>query len=303
MIDISVGSATLGLIFLAVALIVLGIIIAIKRIFASRAQVFAEKQPEKTAFEGRNKYAEVDVFKLSGTFFNVGLALTLGLVVVAFGWTQYERQIYIPAYDMMTDADFDIVPPRIPPPPTPPPTLPPPVIEVVPENLLKDEQPEFQDISIDANSVVEAPITMKKEVGAPPVLPAQADEGPEEIVVFAEEMPRFLNKDCENLLTIAEKKACADKKLFEFIHKNIKYPPIARENGIEGTAFVTFVVEKDGKVTDAKIVREPGGQLGQEALRVINLMNEQGLLWEPGKQRGRKVRVQFSMPVKFVLEN
>lgn len=304
MIDISVGSATLGLVFLAVAIVIMGIVIAMRRIFSKRAQAFTAKQSENTVLERRNKHPEVDVFKLSGTFFNVGLALSLSLVVVAFGWTQYERQVHIPEYDMTVDADFDIVPPRIPPPPTPPPTLPPPVIEEVPEDLLtEDEQPEFQDISVDANSVVVAPAAVRKESPKPPpVLSAQVDEGPGEIVKFAEEMPRFPNKDCEGLLTIADKKACADKKLLEFIYKNIKYPAIARENGIEGTAFVTFVVEKDGRVTDLKILREPGGQLGQEALRVVNLMNEQGLKWEPGKQRGKPVRVQFNMPVKFVLE-
>lgn len=303
MVDISVSSATLTLSFLGIAAIIIGIVIAFKRIFAHWGKNnLTEKQPPTATLERRNKYPEVDVFKLSGTFFNVGLALALGLVIMAFGWTQYDQEVYIPEGAELLDEFIDVEPPRT---ATPPPPPPPPVIEEVPEELIaEDEQPQFRDQSITANDFVEAPAPVQKEVTPPPpALPAKVDEGPGEIVAFAEEMPRFPNSDCEDLPSIAEKKACADQKLLEFIYKHIKYPAIARENGIEGTAVITFVVEKDGTVTDARVIREPGGQCGQEALRVVNLMNDKQLHWKPGKQRGRPVRVQFNLPVKFKLEN
>jgi protein TonB len=110
-------------------------------------------------------------------------------------------------------------------------------------------------------------------------------------------MPRF--PGCEDLPTKEEKKQCADKKMLEFIYKNIKYPAIARENGVEGTVVIQFVVEKNGEITDAAIVRDIGAQCGQEALRVVSLMNQQNIKWTPGMQRGRPVRVQFNLPVKF----
>ena len=114
-------------------------------------------------------------------------------------------------------------------------------------------------------------------------------------------MPRF--PGCENESGGEQaKKQCADKKMLEFIYKNIKYPAIARENGVEGTCVIQFVVEKDGSVTDAKVVRDIGAQCGGEALRVVNLMNSKGIKWTPGKQRGRPVRVQFNVPVRFKLE-
>ena len=113
-------------------------------------------------------------------------------------------------------------------------------------------------------------------------------------------MPLF--PGCDTNAPYAEQKACADKKMLEFIYGNIKYPAIARENGVEGMAVVSFVVEKDGKVTDAKVVRNPGAKTGEEALRVVELMNSKGLNWIPGKQGGRSVRVQFNLPVKFKLE-
>ena len=72
-------------------------------------------------------------------------------------------------------------------------------------------------------------------------------------------MPRF--PGCEDKGSAAEKKQCADKKMLEFIYKNIKYPAIARENGVEGTCVIQFVVEKDGAIADAKVVRDIGAQL------------------------------------------
>ncbi len=90
--------------------------------------------------------------------------------------------------------------------------------------------------------------------------------------------------------------------MLEFIYKNIKYPAIARENGVEGTCVIQFVVEKDGKITDAKVVRDIGAGCGGESLRIVELMNTKGLKWTPGKQRGRNVRVQFNLPVKYRLE-
>ena len=109
-------------------------------------------------------------------------------------------------------------------------------------------------------------------------------------------MPRF--PGCEDESSKDERKNCATEKMLQFIYKNIKYPAIARENGVEGTVVVTFVVEKDGSITDAQVVRDIGAQCGQEALRVVNMMPK----WVPGKQRGRSVRVQFNLPVKFKLE-
>ena len=85
--------------------------------------------------------------------------------------------------------------------------------------------------------------------------------------------------------------------LIAYIAKNTKYPAMARENNIEGTVFISFVVEKDGSVSDVKILRGIGGGCDEEAKRVIkNLPN-----FAPGRQNGRPVRVQFNVPVKFKL--
>jgi protein TonB len=77
----------------------------------------------------------------------------------------------------------------------------------------------------------------------------------------------------------------------------MKYPQMARESGIQGTVYVTFVVERNGNVTDVKVLRGIGGGCDEEAIRVIQAMPP----WVPGKQRGKPVRVQFNMPIRFTL--
>jgi TonB family protein len=89
-----------------------------------------------------------------------------------------------------------------------------------------------------------------------------------------------------------------EQKMAEFLGKNIVYPQIAKESGIQGTVYISFVVTKEGKVKGAKVIRGIGGGCDQEALRVVKSMPD----WEPGKQDGKAVPVQFNLPVKFTLQ-
>jgi len=123
---------------------------------------------------------------------------------------------------------------------------------------------------------------------------------PEVVLKVVDEMPRF--PGCEDNPDEVERKQCSQQELLKFIYMNIRYPSIARENGVQGTVVVTFVIEKDGRVSNARVVRDIGAQCGQEALRVVELMQDQNILWAPGKMYGSPVRVQFNLPVKFKLE-
>ncbi len=255
--------------------------------------------------EARNKYPDVNIFKHHSTLMNLSLILSLGLVIGLFNLTTVDKSVFIPdGATLLADAEIEIEPPRTSEPPAPPPPPPPPIIQEVPSNILIDaEDVEFVDQSVDAKSeIYEVPVAVEKPSEkkiAPPPPPPVADDT-EEIFKVVEEMPRF--PGCEDLATIDEKKACADRKLLEFIYKNIEYPPIARENNIEGTVVVRFVVDKDGRVKNPEIVRDIGGGCGEEAARVIKKMNELAEPWSPGKQRGRPVKVYYIMPVKFVLK-
>lgn len=122
---------------------------------------------------------------------------------------------------------------------------------------------------------------------------------PTEIYKVVEEMPRF--PGCEDIADDMKRKQCAQQELLKYVYKNLIYPTEARNKGVEGTVVITFVVEIDGRVSNARIVRDLSDGLGEEALRVINQMNLDGIRWIPGSQRGEAVRIQFNLPVKFKL--
>ncbi|MEI8201746.1 MAG: energy transducer TonB [Bacteroidota bacterium] len=88
-----------------------------------------------------------------------------------------------------------------------------------------------------------------------------------------------------------------DESRIKFLTDNIKYPQVAKESGIQGTVYVTFVIDEKGRVTDVKVLRGIGGGCDEEAVRVVKLFPP----WNAGKQTGKAVRVQFNMPIKFTL--
>jgi protein TonB len=251
------------------------------------------------------KYPEADVFQWSGIFFRVSLVAVLVVVIAAFNLTTTEKSANIPlgALDL-SQTDIEVEPPRSIDAPPPPPAPPPPVIQEVPnETILEAEAVEFLDQSVEAETAIEAPVVAEYKPlvkHAPPPPPPVVFHEEEEIFKVVEEMPRF--PGCENLATSDERKACADRKMLQFIYDNIQYPGIARENGIEGTVVIRFVVEADGSIQKAEVVRDIGGRCGEEALRVVELMSRMPAKWIPGRQRGKPVRVWFNLPVKFVLE-
>jgi len=173
--------------------------------------------------------------------------------------------------------------------PPPPPVIPPPpvqqTIKFTPPKVVKDEevvdppptQEEIKDVQVSIKTVEGD----KDIIDLPDENPIGEDEG--KIFTVVEEMPGFPG---------------GEGKLFEYLQKNIKYPPVARENGIQGRVYVTFVVDKDGKIKDAKILRGIGGGCDEEALRVIRTMPQ----WKAGRQNGRSVQVQYNLPVNFTLK-
>ena len=86
--------------------------------------------------------------------------------------------------------------------------------------------------------------------------------------------------------------------LMAYLQKNIKYPPVAEENGIQGRVVCTFVVERDGSVTDVRVAKSVDPSLDKEAVRVVGAMPR----WIPGKQNGQSVRVKYTLPVTFRLQ-
>ncbi len=117
-----------------------------------------------------------------------------------------------------------------------------------------------------------------------PVVQAQHVEDDEDVIfVFVEERPSFPG---------------GEEALYEFLSKNVQYPEAAREKAITGQVLVSFIVEKDGAISNIKIMRNLEEGCGEEVVRVIQTMPR----WNPAKQRGKPVRCQFNIPVDFSLD-
>ncbi len=260
------------------------------------------KESKHSVLAGRNKYPAVDFFKYRGTFTNLSFAISLGIVFLLFGWTQYEA--VVSNLEIIDDFGEDVLlqppPPTFPEPPPPPPP-PPPLIETVPDDEVIEEPPVFQSSDIES---METPprdtVHHEKKIRKPAKKKLKKTEILD-IVITAEQMPRF--PGCEDMTgNSAAKKRCADQKMLQFIYKNIHYPSIAIENRIEGQVVAQFVVETDGRISNINIVKDIGGRCGNEVKRIISLMNGKGLRWTPGRQNGRPVRVRFTLPVVFRLD-
>ncbi len=115
----------------------------------------------------------------------------------------------------------------------------------------------------------------------------------QEPLKLAEEMPRF--PGCEEFEEKKERQICSQNKTLEFIYSNIRYPKKAYTKNIAGTVVINFIIEKDGSINEAKILRDIGGGCGKEALRIVKSMPN----WVPGIQKGEPVRVSFNLPIRF----
>jgi protein TonB len=160
----------------------------------------------------------------------------------------------------------------------PPPPPPPKVVEVL--NIVDDNVKIEDELKIDDTEANKTTI-----IDVAPVIKAQAEEEEEEAQVFfiVEDMPEFPG---------------GELALRKYIANAIKYPVIAQENGIQGKVYVTFVVDKDGSISDARIARGVDASLDKEALRVVGTRPK----WKPGKQRGKPVRGSYTVPINFVLQ-
>lgn len=216
------------------------------------------------------KYAEADVFRHSDTFVLIGLIFALGLVLASFQITDKPEVEEVEIkFEGIDDIEVE-VPPTFRE-PTPPPPPPPPQIEVVEDEEIIEEQPKFEVEEIEVDEVIAPPAPVIEEVVVE-----------DEVFKVVEDMPEFPG---------------GQGALMQFLAK-IVYPPFARENDLEGTVYVQFVIDKTGKVTDAVIARSSGHKiLDDAALAHVKTMPS----WAPGKQRGKPVRVQYVVPIKFKL--
>ena len=219
------------------------------------------------------KNPEADLERRSGLFLNIGLCISLILVIAAFEWRSYDRGA---AMDLGSiDDDFEDLMEI---PPTEQPTPPPPVIQ----------QPEIIEVPDEEEIEEEIEIEIDVEITEETVI---------EEIVF-EEAPE--EEEVDEIFTIVEDQPTPPggmSAFYKYVATSLRYPAQARRMGIEGKVFVQFVVGKDGTLTDVQAIKGIGAGCDEEAVRVISKAKK----WSPGKQRGRPVRVRMILPITFKL--
>jgi protein TonB len=160
----------------------------------------------------------------------------------------------------------------------------PPVIK--PDELVaEEEQPVLIKEVIESKQAI-SNVTFDKgtdDVTAPVATNNMITEETDQPFVIVEQMPQFPG---------------GENEMIKFIMNNLRYPPLAQDNGISGTVIVNFVVDREGKIGRIKVVRGIGGGCDEEAIRVLEKMPP----WSPGKQGGRTVLVSYTVPFKFILQ-
>ena len=225
------------------------------------------------------KTPKADLENKKSTWLLVGYVIVLAFMFIAFEWTK--RDIKIDTSQAITDLVFEeeIIPITEQPEQAAPP--PPPAAPPIAETLTIVED----DADVEETTIATSEETNQAvEIKYVPV--AVEEEEPEEQTIFevVEQMPEFPNGGMAGLM--------------QYLSKNIKYPTIAQENGTQGRVTVQFVVNRDCSIVDAKVLRGVDPYLDKEAIRVISSMPK----WKPGMQRGKAVRVKYTVPVMFRLQ-
>ena len=230
------------------------------------------------------KNPKADLSKNSNLYFAIGLAVILFMSWRAIEWKTYDRSGY--GYEALNidDEDDEEIPIteqiKTPPPPPPPPPAPE-IIEVV------EDEEEIEE------TIIESTETDQEEI----VEIVEVEEEFEDVdVPFAviEDVPIF--PGCERVAK-SKRRDCFQEQINKHIRKNFRYPEIAQEMGIQGRVYINFVIDKDGSITSIRM-RGPDKNLEKEAQRIIAKLPRM----TPGKQRGRAVRVPFSIPITFRLQ-
>ena len=208
----------------------------------------------------------------------IGLVMALGIMYIAFEWSQNEITVYEEALQGPVEIDEEMVEvtfrEETPPPP------PPPQPETVLSDIIDIQDNEAEVETTDFNSEDDA--DARVEIQAP-IAPPEEEEEEQVIHIRVEKMPEFPG---------------GQEALNRFLVRNIKYPLLAQENGIQGRVVCQFVVNSDGSIVDISVVRGVEESLDKEAIRVIQSMPK----WTPGRQGGKSVRVKYTLPIRFKLQ-
>ena len=211
-------------------------------------------------------------------FLQFGIIVALLVSLLAFEWTTGERNDS--AFDGMSEEaiEEEQIPVTE---ETPPEQAPPPEVTVTDLfEIVEDDVVVKTDVAFDDDETSEDKVV---EIYAP-VLNMEEEKTEDEIFVIVEDMPTFKGGDIN--------------KFRDWVQKRVTYPELASENGIQGRVFITFVVETNGTVSGVNVTRSVDQLLDEAAKEAVAASPK----WEPGMQRGRPVRVRYSIPIIFQLQ-
>jgi len=223
------------------------------------------------------KSEHADLERGKSTSLLIGFVIALGVMFVALEWTQREVEDDSEIYAVRdVSINEEMVPITLP----EKKTVPPPPAAVTKADIIEiveDDADIEEDIMASTEDNVEW-----VDLDDYDVVEVEPEPEEEEIFMVVEDQPEFPG---------------GTAALLEYLRKNIKYPAICRENNIQGRVLVTFIVNKDGAIVEPEVVKSVNPSLDKEALRVISQMPN----WKPGSQRGKPVRVKYTVPVNFRL--
>ena len=222
------------------------------------------------------KSPKADLEGKKTTWLLAGYVLVMAVLFLGFEWTQRDVKI-----DTSNEEEIEIPiteqPEQV--------QAPPPEAPSIAETLtIVDDDSDIQESAIQSSEETGQAVEIKYT--APVAVQEEEEEEPEEQEIFqvVEQMPEYPDGGMAGLM--------------KYLSGAIRYPAIAAENGVQGRVTVQFVVNRDGSIVDAQVVRGVDPYLDKEALRVINSMPK----WKPGMQRGKPVRVRYTVPVNFRLQ-
>jgi protein TonB len=249
---------------------------------------------EEIVFKGRNKeYGSYMLRKKYKRYVTTSLLIGLFILSVVVGYPLITAYINKSKLVREKEKEVGVTMERMaqeeaPPPPPPPPP---------PEALV--EKVKFTAPVVVEDTTIETGLTSMDDLNKTTTNEAPAEEVEVEI---KDEGPKVIETPVQaEIFTVVEEQPGypgGEEARISFLQQNIRYPEEAKELGIQGRVFVTFVVEVDGSITDVRVLRGIGGGCDEEAIRVVRAMPK----WVPGKQRGVPVRVQFNLPIKFTLQ-
>jgi periplasmic protein TonB len=262
--------------------------------------VFANRNREYGAYQLRRAYPRYLLRALTIGIVLIGIGVLLPHIVSAVSAMIPEAPPVEVTVELGPPREIDATPPPPPPPPVPTPPPPPRSTQIfVPPAVLRDdlveerERPSVEDLKNNNKDIGTQNIDVTEE--RPPVI----DPGLDDIPVIEEpEKPK--EEEVFDIFGINKPPTFpgGEKELLRFLAENIQYPALARESNVQGNVALSFVIGKDGTVTDVQVLKDIGAGCGKEAVRVVRNMPK----WFPGEANGNPVKVRYTLPVKFRLD-